>query len=254
MYNIDNVSENIHDYYFVKDLKFNKERDFFKKRLEKIPRYRTKEEKFALLLEDDTEPEIFFDTLFPEIDFKPINKIETMAFILKGREISVSDEISLVLPCEKCKAVNDVKIDLEEVIDVTNYNPICDEPPLENLPIGIFESVFEMLDDDELDKLTIKQTNMLNDLVLHNTSKIFNVMQHFTCRIQSCQEKNDVPINPIGFISKVSLSGVYTEIFNLAYYTSTTYSDIETLYPIERNIYINMAKKEVERQPLKSMM
>jgi hypothetical protein len=129
-----------------------------------------------------------------------------------------------------------------------------DNELLKSVPIGLFETSSDVLDDEELDKITLKESNLLSELLEDNSIRIFNITQKYTCRIQSCQHENNIPIHPIGFISKVSLSGIFTEIFNLAYYSNTTYSDIENLYPFERNIYLNMAKKEVEKQPIKSLL
>jgi len=236
-------------YKFIKDLTFTKERNFFQNRLELIPRYRTKEEKEALLLEDGSELYEYFEKLCPKSPIKPINTVEYIAFIFKARSISVSDEISLVLNCSKCKAVNDVKIEIDDIIKIDKH-PILNEKFMLNFPIGLFEEVEEILDDNTLENLSIYQYDLIHNLIRHNTELMLNLQPEWSCRIEKCKFKNNVIIDPIAFMSKVNLSGLYTEIFNLSFYSSNSIPDIEQLYPFERNIYLQLTKKEVDKRPV----
>ena len=71
-------------------MKYNN--NWFKKRLDSLERYTTKQEKEFLLLEDDVSFTDMLKTLSP---IEPINEYEAIAFLFKLREISLSNIIEI---------------------------------------------------------------------------------------------------------------------------------------------------------------
>jgi len=230
-------------------MEFIKEKDFLKNRLKEVPRYKTLQEKEALLIDDEIEDAfLYYDTLCPNSKIKPLNEMEALAFILKAREISVSDLIEGMQECDYCNAMNTFAIDINDLI---NTNIEVEEYP--NFPIGLFKDITDILDDDVTDNLSIEEYNKIQDIIQENNIKILNLNYIYTCRIQKCNMENSIMVFPISVISKLSISGLYQEIFQLSFYGNKSYSDIENLYPFERALYISMTKDKVEKNPIQGM-
>lgn len=221
---------------------FTKEKDFLKNRLKKILRYNGYQEKEALLLDEDSEtPMTYFETLCPNC-IKPLNNIEAMAFIIKTSEISVSDYLEIIHECPRCKAINDINVD---VIGLINLD--IEVPDYPDFPIGLFEDISDIMDEEVSDNLTIPEYNKILDIINENNTKILNFDVEYTCRIQSCKSKNTISISPFHLISKTNLSGFYKEVFDLGFYSNKTFEDIQKLYPFERSLFFSLNKEKVEK-------
>jgi hypothetical protein len=233
--------------YSTKNLVFNKPPDFLKERLYKVPRYRTREEKEALLIDDDIQDfRLYYDTLCPNSPIEPLNELECVAFIIKARENSVSDIIEYILECRHCKTINDIKISTEDLINLD-----IEVPDYPNFPIGLFTSLDEILDESISDNLSITEYNHINDIIINNNIKILELDQIFSCR--KCSLDNNITVSPITLISKLSLTNIFREIFQLAFYGNKTFHDIEELYPFERSIYTTLTKEQIEKNPMQGL-
>jgi hypothetical protein len=227
---------------------FNKEVDYLENRLDKIKRYKTFHEKEALLLDDESTIMDYYNTLQPD-GIKPLNEFEALAFIIKAREISVSDILEGMYECKKCKTVNDIKVELNTLINTDLYS---EEYP--DFPIGLFETMDDIMDEEVSDEISVLEFNEIEKIMLENNLKILDLSHHFTCRIQSCGHVNEIKINPLQILSKLSLTGLYGEIFNMFYYGNTSVADIENMYPFERALYAGMLKDKVEKEPPKNQL
>jgi len=221
----------------INNLKFNKEKNYLKNRLSKIGRYNSKKEKEALMMEEENMIEIF-DVLFPDSEIKPLNEIEAGAFILKGRENSVDEILDLMQECS-CGVMNEISIEIQ---DLFNFDI---DTKIENLPIGLFDTVEEI--SEYVDDLNLGDYNNLTEIIYENNQKIFNVSREIKCRV--CGNVMPVVIYPKNFISKNSISGIYDEYFKLSFFTNVTKHDIDEMYPFERSIYIGLLKKQLESTP-----
>jgi len=220
----------------MKPLNFSVEKNFLKNRLEKIPRYVSKFEKEALLESDEESLIKMFDIICPN-SIKPINEIEAGAFILKSREISVSDVIEGLSECS-CGAINDFSIEIESLF---NFDIKTD------LPIGLFTEVEEIINKTDADNLSLKEYNKIQDELVENNKKILSVELESSCR--RCGNVLAVVINPVNYISKSSISGIYDEYLSLSFYSNMTKQDIDESYPFEREIFLGLLKKKLEQTP-----
>jgi len=226
-------------------LKFKLERDHLKKKLKELKPYTTKQEKDLLLLDDDEPYEKVLDILAPGVKVK--NILETFAYLIYLRMISVSDLFEGLIECPKCKTTNDLRIELNEVL-------ILDPPELDgcdSLPIGFFETVEEVLSEEDSDNLSINDYNELQDALHNNILKIFNITQYQNCRV--C--RNDIEINlaPRTILSKSTVSSIYKEYFALGMYLHYTNRDVDELLPFERELYFKMVQKKIETPPTPGM-
>jgi hypothetical protein len=78
----------------------------------------------------------------------------------------------------------------------------------------------------------------------NNNKKILNLEIQRPCR--KCGAQNPVMINPVKIMSTSTLGGIYDEYFNLSFYLHQGKSDIDLLYPFERELMLKMLKKKVE--------
>lgn len=237
-------------------IKFNKPVDFLESRLKQIPRYNTGNEKEALMLEDDEDFITIFNTLCPDSPVKPINEYEAIIFIFKAREISVSDIIEGVKECDNCNMVNNFQIDItkfykfDRIVHEDGWEEECDihsvkiPEKFKNIPIGVFEKIEDIMDEEEIDKLVVKDYHKIRELINDINLNIFNNVGEFKCI--KCKEINSIHILPQSIISRTSLKGIFNEIFSLSFYSNNSIKEVEKLYPFERNIYLGLAKEKVE--------
>jgi hypothetical protein len=220
---------------------FTKEKDYLKNRLESISRYKTKDEKNVLLLDDEEyDLRVHLKTLYPD-GIEPINDGEASAFIYKAREISVSDVIEMVLECSMCNTINDVTVDLTEII-----NTDIEVPDYPDFPIGLFETVEDIMSPEDSDNLVLWENNKILKIIRDNNEKIIDPTMLFECRKKTCKHINKISISPLGILSKVTLTGLYNEIYTLMFHAGTTFEDVENLYPFERSLYIQIAQRSLD--------
>ncbi len=216
---------------------FKVNKNFLKDRLEEIPPYTSFKEKEGLLQDDITLTEMF-DILCPDSKVKPLNEIEAGAFLLKSREISISDTIEGLIECS-CGAINNFSIEIKSLFDF-NINSNINE-----IPVGLFETVEEVINNS--DELSLKDYNNFQDKIHENNKKILKVEVKNICRV--CKKDITSVINPIDYISKTSVAGIYDEYFSLTFYTNMTKQDIDNMYPFERGLFLGLLKKKLESQP-----
>jgi len=230
---------------------FNKDANFLEQRLNKISnlRYKTKHERDALLIEDEFSPLSFIDAVLPSIkntELYPINDLESLAFLLKVRENSVSDILNIISPCQKCKGVNDINIDLSKcfILDRDELFSTEEIEKYPNFPIGLFENIYQIINKKIADNLVLYQYNEIEDIIFKNNKKILNLSYDFNCRL--CSHKNEILIPPMKILSKVELKGLYEEIASLTFFTHNGYNDIMEMFPFERDILTNLSNKNLE--------
>jgi phage FluMu protein Com len=233
----------------VEKIKFKYPRDYLKQKLDKLPRYTTYLEKEAILLPDDADNMKILKTLVPNLDdlkIDVLSEYEAMYMIFHLRKHSVSDLLEGIKECPRCGTVNDIKIDLEEIASL--YDDCLNEENVryEDLPIGIFTDLEEVVTEEVYDSLLVKDINYLTDKIRANSSHLLNFITTIQCRINSCREKIDILIVPKMIISKLSLSALYQEYQNLVFYGQFSKQDIDSMYPFERDVFTSLTKKAME--------
>ena len=203
--------------------------NFLEERLLSLKRFTSAQERESLLIDDDEPDSVVLNCL---TDVKPINTLESSAFLLKLREISVGDELEVMTTCPHCGAMNDLRIDLSKLF-------VLNEPYfLENgiqVPIGLFEDIDEIINTLEADKLSMKEYNELEEILEQQNEKIFKDSTNNVCR--KCQGLIKINIDPRIILSKSSLSNLYQEYVNISMFSNNGKLDIDSMYPFEREIF-----------------
>jgi len=221
----------------IKDLtpKPNISKTRIKDVVEKITSYNINKEKNAILSDTDSYIELA-KILQPHIE--PLNNIEAKIIILKSREISVSDVVEGLIHCqnENCKLLNEFQIPIENMVNT--------EIESEFSIIGVFENKEEIFLEEDLDSLIIKDYEELDYSILEQNDKILKLNHTINCR--KCNEIINIYIEPKDVISKMSIKGLYNDMYVLSRHTNNSFVELEKLLPFEREIYINLYKKEIE--------
>lgn len=217
---------------------FLKEQDYLKKKFKKLKKYTTFQEKEVLLMEDDAT---FTEILAVLSDVEPLNETEAAALILKLREISVSDLLSVIQECKSCNQMNSFEIEIEEFFDLT---PIPDYP---DFPIGIFHNIYDVINTTTYDNLILSECNNLKKILEEQANKVFVPFTTKRCRV--CGTNIKVGINPKDAISKSGTANIYTEYLTLSYYTHMTKLDVDSMFPYERELFLNLLKEKLKESP-----
>jgi hypothetical protein len=223
-------------------MEFKLEKDFLEKRLKQIKMFTVKEEKSVLLNIDEENISIsdISEIVLKNSNLTPLNELEAVALIIKASEISVQDVKDQMFECQNCNAINEIQINLESIIN-TNFES--------DIPIGLFAGIDDII--ENADDLVLKEYNRLQDKIQENNDIILKLYKDIPCR--KCKENNIVTINPLQFISRVSIASFYDEVFQLMYYLHISPTEIESMYPFERELMLGMLKKKVETQPTLSL-
>ena len=216
---------------------FSVEKNFLENRLKKLNRYTSKDEKNTFLLDENASMTEVFNILNSNPEIKPLNELESGAFLLYLRENSVDDIIETLHECE-CGVINDIQIPIEDMFFTDNIEETS------NIPIGLFESPDDFLTEESSNNLTVKDYNELSDIIIENNKKILDITINTKCR--TCGKSIEIMIYPKNFISKTNLTNLYDEYFKLSFFMNLTKSDIDELYPFERYIYLGLLKKQLE--------
>ncbi len=220
-------------------MKFKISNTYFEDKLNSLKRYTTKQEKEVLLAEDDTS---LIDILALLSDVVPINEYEATALLFKIREISVSDLIEFTHECKSCEYMNILNIEINSLFNLEkNYD----------FPVGLFTTVDDIINTKESDDIILKDYNKLQDDIIEQSGKIFNPIVKSACK--KCGFLNQIGISPKSVLSKSSASSIYKEYVDISFYTNNSKNDIDTLYPFEREIFINLIQEKLKEQPRMEM-
>lgn len=214
--------------------------NFLEERLQQLKRFNSSQERDALLIDDD---ESDIEILKCLTDIKPINNLEASAFLLKLREISVGDELELMVTCPHCKIMNDPRIDLSTIFALDNPYFLEDGT---QIPVGLFEDISEIINTLEADKLSMKEYNELERILEEQNNKIFLESAIKYCR--KCQGRITIDIEPRSILSKSSLSSLYQEYVNISLFSNNGKLDIDSMYPFEREIFASLIADKMKEE------
>ncbi len=212
-------------------------------RIKQLKIYTSKQEKEAMLHDDLTIQDIY--NILSLNGPKPHNDLEALIFILKLVEMSVSDIVNRMYECSKCGVINEINIELDTLIDLELKN--IDIP--DGFPIGIYNTPEDII--NNAGNLILKDYNLVQNVINDINENIIDFQITSKCR--SCKTENFIIMNPQELISKTSLTGIYDEYFKLTYYSHNTISDIDNIYPFERELYLSLLKKQVEKDPVQNL-
>ena len=206
--------------------------NFFFDRLNQLKRFNTLQEKNALLVED-TEP---VSSILKELtDLTPINELEAQAFLLKLREISVGDEIELIVTCPHCNTMNNPFFPIEKC-----FNKIPLKFKGKKIPYGLFTTPETIINTDNL---SLKDYSKLEKLLKEQNNNLLKLRHGFMCR--KCNQKIFIDIDPRKVFSKSTLTKIYDDYVKISMFTHNGKQDIDLLYPFERELYQTLIEAEL---------
>lgn len=208
----------------------------FRDKLKKVKRYNSFQEKEALLsiLDEDSIDIINTSKI---LGLSPVNKLEAEALIMKAREISVSESIELTSSCPNCDYINMTSVDIPSMF----FKGEIDS----KIPEGIYEDLSEV-DIEGLEDLELDKYNELENKLESNNKNIFDNVVEINCL--SCKYKYQTKIEPLKFISKFSISNLYEQYSDITYYSHMNKSDVDNMYPFEREIFIGLIQKKEDEK------
>lgn len=222
--------------------------DFLSQRCDSLKRIKTWQEKEALLVEDDKSVFEFVKPLLPKGIF-PINELEADAFILKIREISIRDDFSFISTCIECKTMNEYKPTISDYLNL-NQDETKTEVELSTgkvtLPQGLFTKPESIINTEVLEEMSIGDYNAIEKGLFEQNSKILTYTYVGNCR--KCGTGALLEITPRKDFSISSLSGLYKDYIEISSFTSNSKTDIDDLYPFEREIF-NSLLEEKTKEP-----
>jgi len=213
--------------------------NFLEDRLSRLEKIITRQEKEALLVDDEEPIEDIVKIL---TDIVPINHFEAEAFLIKIREISGGDIIEYIQTCPHCEVMNDIQITTSELIDLKVPSKFKDF----TVPIGLFTELDSIINNKDMDEMTIGEYTALERFVRDRNDKILKRYIDRVCR--KCTGTFTIQVEPRDIFSKSTLSSIYKDYVNISMFTNNGSLDIDSLYPFEREIYNNLIQEKMQTE------
>ncbi len=198
-------------------------------RTENLRKYTSGQERNALLIDEDKPLE---DVLSELSDVKIEREGETSYFILKLREISVSDVVEMLVTCQECQTLNEKQIKISEFINDEEY-----KFKGETLPRGFFTEPEEVINTDDLENLSWNDYTDLENLIRDQTVSMFRPATR-SCR--KCNNELNFFLNPRDAFSKSSIKSIFQEYTDISMYSHNGKLDIDSMYPFERAVMLSL--------------
>ena len=213
--------------------KIQRLRDDYEEFLESVEPYTSLQEKNATLLgaTDETVSAIKLAKKLGISNF--LNEYEAIALIFKARKKSVSEFIEYTHICKECKYSTVAAYNIDDLFFTDVLDP--------ELPVGLFASPEEVLEEDELAEIEIDDYNDLEKRLYKNSIKIFNPVFTAKCKRCGLEEKKTFMAKDI--ISGYDIKSIYEQYCDISYYSSMTKQDVDSMFPFERDIFIGLLQK-----------
>ena len=215
----------------ISSVKYKVPQDHLLVRMNELKPYNCLSEKNALLLDDASSYRDYAKII---TDQEVTTEQEAIFYILKLREMSISDIIDVTIECPHCRMMNSFQL---EVKDFYCVNPKRQE----NVPVTL-KYAEEILSDEVYDTLTLGQIDKITQILVEYRDEILPGATEHPC--MKCKKDIKVFVDPKDIVSKVDLLGLYREYFELGRHLNWGKNDIDTMIPFERKIFIDMLKKE----------
>lgn len=209
-----------------------------------INAYNTSQEKEILLMHSFGVHDL--KKILDVLNFNEYDNLtdEQMKVILyRHREISLGDEISVKFKCENCGQGND------GIIEASNFliNGKRNDPDVKKLLIPFEEENMNKYVDIDVDELDIDEYEELKKRIIDNQEKISFVK---SCSCMKCGTKRNFDLSDPSYIIEImsddTLMSLYKTYNILNFFGGYTKTDIDSMYPFERNIFVGLLKKTKE--------
>jgi len=212
-----------------------------------ISPYNTSTEKDLLLLSTVGENDInlALDICgIPKEIISNLSTYEKKAFLYKLREISIGSDVEVKFKCKKCKSANENTLNIEDIITDGAITSPCITDRFKDVTD---ENISEFIDIDDINELDFDEYQELMTKIKDQVTK-FNFKKPVLC--QKCSHTNYIDILSDDFIisimSEDSLISLYQTYNDLSFFGKYTKSDIDTMYPFERTIFVSLLNKSRE--------
>jgi len=212
----------------------------------KLKAYDTNTEKnillFSLTNENKSIDDIF-EILEDNVVYEgKLTQDEKRLILLTLRKMSVDDIFNLIVKCTSCGRKFEATVEFNDILvkgelkDYMGFKLIDNIGDFEDCVVGDVDD----LDTDDYDKL--------KDYVNKNRTRI-NIVDE--CKCPYCNEKNKVTLEDneiINTLSEENIENIYKTISYLVFFGKYSKSDIDKMLPFERNIYLGLLDKELEKK------
>lgn len=223
-------------------------KDFLNQRMEQLVRIKTWQEKEALLVDDNSDLSTFLKPLLPK-GMLPINDLEADAFILKIRELSISDQFEYISTCIECQAMNEYKPTVSSYLNLNleeTKTSFTISLGTFTLPQGLFTNPESIINTTQLEEMSIGDYNAIEKAIFEQNGRILRYTDIGNCR--KCGTGALLDVEPRESFSISTLSGLYKDYVNISAFTSNSKLDIDDLYPFEREIYNSLLDEKTKEQ------
>lgn len=214
----------------------------------KIRSLKTKEEleilQFLFVNPNPTESEIdnVIDDVLRIEDLNPseFSKTEKLCLLLKIREYTFGNEITIKFKCSKCKKPAESTIFINNILELAKKHDdrihgLFEKSENVTLEDILDEKIIEDMDYDEYEELS---KNIRDYLDFYDFRIVFKCLY--------CKEENFSILNPLKileFISEENFGSLSKYIHLLVYYGHLTRSDILEMTPLERIFELNLLQE-----------
>lgn len=198
--------------------------------------YNSFQEKTALIKQSDGEKNPI--RIAKILGLNPSNRFEAIAMIFKARENSVDDLIEFNYKCKECGFLDLKSISISDMFFKDDID--------ESLPIGIFETLDEIISEEDINNLSIKEFNELEKKLFKNNLAIFDPSIVLTC--SKCKNREKTVFDISSVVSKTTLKNIYEQYLDLTYFSNITKYDVDNMYPFEREVFLGLIQKKEDEK------
>jgi len=207
-----------------------------------IKPYTTKQEKDILL--SCTFDAQDFQQIFDILDFKTqydLTSQEKTIILYKYREISLGDEVSVIFNCNNCRqrSENTINVEASSFILKNSRN----DTDIKKLNKEATDENLKEFVDIDCDELEIQEYEILKNRIEQNQIS-FNFIKNVNCLI--CGSENAFDVGDLKYICEImsddTLKTLY-ESYNYLIFGNFTKTDVDQMYPFERDIFIGLLEK-----------
>ena len=210
-----------------------------------IEAYNTSQEKEILLASSFDVQEI--DSIFEILNFKTdedLSEDEKKVILYKFREISLGDEIETKFVCDNCGQGNDGVIQANNFVVSGERN----DEDIKKMFIPFNEdNMQDYIDGVDIDDLDINEYEELKNRIKLNQPNIDFIKG---CDCLKCGSTKHLDIGSTKYIIEImsedTLMTLYQSYNFLTYFGHYSKTDVDTMYPFERSIFIGLLTKTKE--------
>lgn len=209
-----------------------------------IKAYNTSKEKEILLMHSFGVYDL--RKILDALEFNGVDDLsedEMKVLLYRHREISIGDEIDIKFKCDECGQGNDGKICTDNLVKKSERN----DPDIKKIMRPFREEYMQDYVNVDIDELDIIEYEKLKERIIANQD-VISFIKTADCMKCGATKTFDIgnPKYIVEIMSEDSLMTLYKAYNFLNFFGDYTKTDIDNMYPFERNIFIGLLKKTKE--------